>query len=133
ADPDFEWVRIPDVILQKELNGIITEDHDYSRQSTGMNYVFTPVNRNDQTKTSYETAAHYLQSNFPELKFPYAAKDNNATANNNDNRYVSFSMNNSNVQPASAAVPKNNVNLLVDGVLTNIDDLKQVNMKEVLF
>ncbi len=127
GNPNFEWIRIPDVVLEKESNGIIIEDRDFSRKSTDMNFVFTP-NRNDQTKTNSENASHYLQMNFPDLKFPYAAKDANEAVG--DKKFASYSVNNNAGQPAP---PKNNVNVLLDGVLVNMDDLKQVSMKEVLF
>jgi len=131
TEPAFQWNKVPDVILEKESNGLITEDHNYSRQSTGMNYVFTPV-RNDQTKIGSETASHYLQTMFPDLKFPYASREANANSNS-DNRYVSYSVNNSSAQGITAPAPKNNVNLVLDGTQINLDDLKLVSMKEILF
>jgi len=131
TDPNFEWIKVPDVVLAKESNGLITEINSYSRLSAAMNYVFTPV-RNEQEKTNLETVAHYLQNNFPDLKFPYAVKDANTPGGNTDNRYVSYSMTNSSAQSVSP-VQRSNVNLLLDGVLVNLDDLKLVTMKEVLF
>ena len=132
SEPAFEWTKVPEVILEKESNGLITENHNYSRQSTGMNYVFSPVGRNDQSKTGYETASHYLQTMFPDLKFPYTANESNANTNS-DNRYVSFSFNDNSSQPLTTPAPKNNVNLLLDGSLVNMNDLKQISMKEILF
>lgn len=133
TEPVFQWSKVPDVVLEKESNGLITEDHNYSRSSNGMNYVFTPaVPKNDQSKIGSETASHYLQSNFPDLKFPYGSKDNDPLASQ-DNRYVSYVVNTGGTQTSTAAVPKNNVNVQLDGVMVTMDDLKQVSMKEVLF
>ena len=132
SEPDFSWMKVPDVVLEKESGGQITELHNYSRLSLGMTYVFTPSNINDQTKNSYETASHYLQSNFPDLKFPYAAKETGDPGNNQENRYTSYSANNQ-PQQAFGSQQKNNVNLSLDGVLVNMDDLRQLNMKDVLF
>ena len=133
TEPVFQWSKVPDVVLEKESNGLITEDHNYSRQSTGMNYLFTPVVvRNDQAKIGSETASHYLQSNFPDLKFPYGQIESSATTNQ-DNRYVSYVVNNNSASTPGAAPPKNNVNIQLDGAQVTMDDLKQVSMKEVLF
>ncbi|HTQ64487.1 MAG TPA: hypothetical protein VMI12_06795 [Puia sp.] len=132
SDPEFIWTKVPDVVLEKESGGNITELHNYSRLSLAMTYVFSPANRNDQTKNSYETASHFLQNNFPDLKFPYAPKESGDPTNNQENRYTSYSVNNPSQQQAFNP-QKNNVNLSLDGVLVNMDDLKQLNMKEVLF
>ncbi|MBS1597246.1 MAG: hypothetical protein JST75_03410 [Bacteroidetes bacterium] len=133
TEPVFQWNRVPDVILEKESNGLITEDHNYSRASTGMNYVFSPViAKNDQSKIGSETASHYLQSNFPDLKFPYGTIESN-TSNNQDSRYVSYVVNTGSTPTSTVPAPKNNVNVQLDGVQVTMDDLKQVSMKEVLF
>jgi len=133
SEPLFQWNKVPDVVLEKESNGLITEDHNYARTSTGMNYVFSPVVvRNDQTKIGSETASHYLQSNFPDLKFPYGTKAADAN-NSQDSRYVSYIVNTGNPSSSAVVAPKNNVNVQLDGVNVTMDDLRQVSMKEVLF
>lgn len=124
SDPGFEWIRVPDVILEKEMNGALTEMHDYSRLTTGLDYVFSP--KNDSSKGGLGTASHYLQSNFPGFKFPSASTLVNAA--NTEKQYASFSSNN-----AAQAVSKNNINISLDGVAVTLEDLKQVNMRDILF
>jgi hypothetical protein len=130
-DPNFQWSRVPDVVLGKETDGSLTETNNYGKQPNGLNFVFTPVVRPDSAKNNFETASKYLQDNFPALKFPYAPKENNGGNGLADNRYASYSLNGSTTQPGAAS--RNNVNLLLDGSPVNMDDLKQVSMKEVLF
>ena len=129
GEPGFQWNKVPDVILAKESDGALAEKNNYSRQPAPLNYVFTPVIRTDSAKSNLQTASRYLQDNFPELKFPMAAKDNNTGNSGAGGRYASYSVNGG----APAAAPKNNVNLLLDGNPVTLDDLKQVNMKEVLY
>jgi hypothetical protein len=129
TNPGFEWIKVPDVILEKELNGALTEMRDYSRLIPGLNYVFSP-NKNDSTKTGLETASHYLLGNFPGFKFPYASTV--VSSSNTENRYASFSSNPA-AQQAVSAAQKNNVNLSLDGVTVNMDDLKQIAMRDILF
>jgi hypothetical protein len=131
AEPNFQWSRVPDVVLEKESAGELTETNNYGKQPTGLNYVFTPVKRSDSTKTNYETASKYLQDNFPALKFPTAPKDNLGSSGG-DSRYAAFTVNTSSAAQA-AGVARNNVNLLLDGSPATLDDLKRVSMKEVLF
>ena len=125
ADPFFQWSRVPDVILEKEINGLLEELKNYSRQPKGLDYVITP-RRLDSTRNNSETAAHYLEGNFPGFKFPYEPKEGNGT--NADSRYASYQKNG---QPVVA--PRNNVNLELDGNPVTMDDLKQLRMREVLF
>ena len=128
-EPDFVWTKVPDVVLEKESSGSITELHNYAKSSSGLNFALTPNSKNDQTKANLETAAHYLQSNFPDLKFPIAVKDADGNSNS-DNKYTSYNLNNN---QASIPAQKSNVNLSLDGMMVTIDDLKQVTMKDVLF
>ncbi len=123
VNPGFGWIRVPDVILEKELNGALTEFRDYSRLTPGLNYVFSPK-KTDSAKGIIETAAHYLEFNFPGYKFPYSSAPKNA-----EHLYASFSANKPDAAPASKA----NINLILDGASVSMDDLKQVNMRDILF
>jgi hypothetical protein len=78
ADPFFQWSRVPDVILEKEINGLLAELKNYSAQARGLDYVITP-HRQDSSKNNSETAAHYLEGNFPGFRFPYEPKEGNRT------------------------------------------------------
>ena len=42
-EPSFAWVKIPDVILEKEMNGNLIEIHDNSVAAPAMSYAITPV------------------------------------------------------------------------------------------
>lgn len=128
ADPNFQWSKVPDVILEKEINGLLAELKNYSRQARGMDYVVSPHVKVDSLKSTSETAAHYLEGNFPGMKFPYGVKE--AEGAGEDNKFASLK--NTPAQPAAAAL-KYNVNLLLDGSPVTMDDLKQITMKEVLF
>ncbi|PWT75396.1 MAG: hypothetical protein C5B59_09015 [Bacteroidetes bacterium] len=128
GEADFQWNRIPEVILEKENGGLIMELNNYARQAAGITYAFTPVNRGDQAKG--ENAAHYLQTNFADLRFPTGVKERN-DAVPTESRFASYSANNTQLQNAPAS--KSNVNLSVDGNLVTLDELKQLSMKEVLY
>jgi hypothetical protein len=131
SSPDFEWNRVPDVVIEKELDGAIQETNSNSRQAPGLDYTLTPGPKADGPKPGYETASHYLQDNFPELHFASAATEPaGSTASGTDNRFASYSLA---TAPAGAGAQKSNVNLLLDGNLVTIDELKQLNMKDVLF
>lgn len=129
SSPDFQWNKVPDVILEKEINGLLAEMKNYSREARGMNYVITPHAKVDSLKNTSETAAHYLENNFPGMKFPYAPRE--TTSDNDDNRFASLQK--SSVASSSGAGAKYNVNLVLDGIPVTMDDLKQISMKEVLF
>ena len=129
ALPSFQWNKVPDVILEKEINGLLAELKNYSREARGMNYVITPHAKVDSLKNTSETAAHYLENNFPGMKFPYAPKE--ITTDNGDNRYASLQKTSG--TGSLNAGSKYNVNLVLDGISVTMDDLKQISMKEVLF
>ena len=125
GNPSFQWSKVPELILDKELNGELTEINNYSKETPCIDCVFTPVYRKDSLKSNFETAFHYLSQNFPDLKFPVAS-DNAA---NRTDRFASFAMNKTATTPAI----KSNVNVMLDGTLVNSDDLKLVNTKDILF
>jgi hypothetical protein len=129
ANPSFQWSKVPDVILEKEINGLLAELKNYSREARGMNYVITPHAKMDSLKSTSETAAHYLENNFPGMKFPYAPKE--SSTETGDNRYASLQKTPG--MPAAGAGTKYNINLVLDGTSVTMDDLKQISMKEVLF
>ncbi len=120
-EPSFSWVKVPDVILEKEMNGNIIESHDNSVPSASMSYVVSP--KTDSLGRNSESAAHYLSDNFSGLRFPVTLKENTSAG---DNKLVSY-------KPGTSATPHNNVNVTVDGASVAMDDLKSISMKEVLF
>jgi hypothetical protein len=120
-EPSFSWIKVPDVILEKEMNGSLIETHDNSIPSTSMSYIMSP--KTDSMGRNSESIAHYLYDNFTDLRFPATLKENAPTG---DARQVSYRVNTSQVQ-------RNNVNITIDGSPVAMDDLKSVNMKEVLF
>ena len=120
-EPSFAWMKVPDVILEKEMNGNLIESHDYSVPSNSMTYVVSP--KADSLGRNSESAAHYLADNFPDLRFPLTLKGKVSAG---DARLVSY-------KSPSVASYRNNVNVSIDGTLVAMDDLKSVNMKEVLF
>jgi hypothetical protein len=120
-EPSFAWMKVPDVILEKEMNGHLIETHDYSTPSTAMSYIMSP--KADSLGKNTENTAHYLNTMFVDLHFSASLKEN-ATAG--DGRLVSYKEN-------SNAAPRSNVNITLDGSPVGMDDLKSVNMKEVLF
>ena len=124
-DPDFAWSRVPDAVIEKEIDGLLAELKNYSRASTNMDYVITPHIKIDSLKSTSETAAHYLETNFP-FRFPYAPKEINTPA---DAQFASQK----NGVATPNTMPKSNINLSLDGNPVTIDDLRQVSMKEVLF
>ncbi|MFI5155121.1 MAG: hypothetical protein ACHQEM_03000 [Chitinophagales bacterium] len=128
TEPNFQWSKVPDAILEKEIDGLLAELKNYSRISTGMDYVITPHSKTDTFKNTSETAAHYLEGNFP-FRFPYAPKEPDPS--NETAKYAS--QKNGNGQSAAAAGPKPNINLTLDGNPVTLDDLKGIPMKEVLF
>ena len=125
--PVFAWSKVPDGIIEKEIDGLVSELKNYSRNTANMDYVITPHAKVDSFKSTSETAAHYLETNFP-FRFPYSPKEPSSPA---DARFAS--QKNSNGQTAVTSAPKYNINLSLDGNPVTMDDLKQVSMKEVLF
>src|SRR5450755_874196 len=73
-EPAFEWVKVPDVILEKEMNGNLIETHDNSVPAPAMSYAITPVR--DSLGKNSESAAHYLTTMFVDLRFPASVKEN---------------------------------------------------------
>ncbi len=116
-EPLYEWLKVPDVILDKELNGNITETTDYTRRSNSLVYTVSP--KTDSVRGNAETALHYLQNNFSDLKFPSSGGANRG----GDGKYVSYSLSTSH----------HTVNLSLDGVQVAMEDLKTISMREVLF
>jgi hypothetical protein len=119
-EPSFSWIKVPDVILEKEMNGNLIEIKDHSIPSTAMSYAVSP--KTDSVGRNSESAAHYLADNFVDLHFPVSLKEN---APAGDMRQTSY-------KPGSNA-PRSNVNITLDGAFVAMDDLKAINMKEVLF
>jgi hypothetical protein len=120
-EPAFAWIKVPDVILEKEMNGNIIETHDYSVPSTAMSYIVSP--KTDSLGKYAENTAHYLNTMFVDLRFPATVNENK---NAGDGKLASYKENSN---PAS----RSNVNITFDGSPVGLDDLKYVNMKEVLF
>ncbi len=73
-EPAFSWMKVPDVILENEMNGNLIETHDNSVPSTAMSYVITP--KMDSQGRNSESTAHYLNTMFADLRFPATLKDN---------------------------------------------------------
>ncbi len=119
-EPSFAWVKVPDVILEKEMNGNLIEIHDNSVAAPAMSYAITP-DMESLGKNS-ENAAHYLNTMFVDLRFPASIKENMPAG---DARLASYRVN-------SFAL-RSNVNITLDGTPVAMDDLKSVSMKEVLF
>jgi hypothetical protein len=119
-EPSFSWMKVPDVILEKEMNGSLIEVHDNSTPSPAMSYVVTP--QMDSIGKNSESTAHYLNTMFVDLRFPATLKENAPVG---DGRLAAYKVN-------SFAV-RSNVNVTLDGTPVAMDDLKSVNMKEVLF
>jgi hypothetical protein len=84
-----------------------------------MNYIITP--KMDSLGKNSESTAHYLNTMFVDLRFPATLKENESSG---DAKLTSYKVN---------SAPRNNVNITLDGVPVAMDDLKYVNMKEVLF
>jgi hypothetical protein len=122
SEPGYAWMKVPDVVLEKEMNGNIVETNDYSVPSQAMSYIVTP--KQDGNKGNTETAAHYLTTMFVDLHFPATLKE--PATKPADGKLASYS-------PNSAASQHSNVNITLDGALVAMDDLKSVTMKEVLF
>lgn len=120
-EPAFAWMKVPDVILENEMNGNLIETHDHSVPSTAMNYMITP--RMETPGKNSESTAHYLNTMFVDLRFPATLKDNAAAG---EGQLASYKVNNS-------ATARSNVNITLDGTPVAMDDLKSVGMKEVLF
>jgi len=120
-EPAFAWMKVPDVILEKEMNGHLIETRDYSTPSMAMSYIMSP--KTDSLGKNTENTAHYLNTMFVDLRFPASLKEN---ANAGDGRLASYKEN-------SNTAPRNNVNITLDGAPVGMDDLKSVNMKEILF
>jgi hypothetical protein len=123
-DPTFQWVKVPDVILDKEFDGQLIELYNYARLTAGADFAFEQNVHKDSIRTNVESALHYLQSNFPNLKFP-SATANSASANA---RYAVYT---GTQNPGQ--IPKANIYVLMDGVEVSADDLKQISMKDILF
>jgi hypothetical protein len=119
-EPLFAWMKVPEVILDKEMNGNIIETHDNTAPPMAMSYVMTP--QPDLSGKNSESAAHYLNTMFVDLRFPASLKEN---APAGDGRLAAYKVN-------SFAL-RSNVNVTLDGTPVAMDDLKSVNMKEVLF
>jgi len=119
-EPSFAWVKVPDVILEKEMNGNLIEIHDNSVAAPAMGYAITPAR--DSLGKNSETAAHYLNTMFVDLRFPASIKENMPAG---DAKLASYRVN-------SFAI-RSNVNITLDGTPVAMDDLKSVNMKEILF
>jgi hypothetical protein len=119
-EPSFSWMKVPEVILDKELNGDIIETHDNTAAPAAMSYVMTP--QSDSSARNSESAAHYLNTMFVDLRFPASLKEN---APAGDGRLAAYKVN-------SFAL-RSNVNVTLDGTPVAMDDLKSINMKEVLF
>jgi hypothetical protein len=119
-EPSFAWVKVPDVILDKEMNGNIIETRDNSVASNTMSFTVSP--KDDVSGKISENAAHYLADNFVDLRFPVSLKEN---APAGETRLAAYKVN-------SFAL-RSNVNVTLDGTPVAMDDLKSVNMKEVLF
>jgi len=120
-EPGYDWMKVPDVVLEKELNGNIIETNEYAVPSQDMSYMLSPGT--DASKAS-ETAAHYLSTMFTDLRFAATLKESGTGTG--DGRLTSYS-------PNGHSALKNNVNISYDGSLVAMDDLKSVSMKEVLF
>jgi hypothetical protein len=112
---------VPEVVLEKEMNGNIIETKDNSVPSTTMSYALTP--KMDSLGKNSESAAHYLNEMFVDLRFPATLKENNPSS---EGKLASYKMN-------SSAAPRSNVSVTLDGTPVGMDDLKSINMKEVLF
>jgi hypothetical protein len=119
-EPAFAWMKVPDVILDKEMNGNLIEIHDNSVPSNAMSYVISP--KVDSSGSKSETAAHYLNTMFVDLRFPASLKEN---APAGETRLASYKVN--------SFAPRSNVNVTLDGEPVAMDDLKSFSMKEVLF
>ncbi len=103
------------------MNGNLIEIHDNSVPSTAMSYIVSP--KTDSMGKNSESAAHYLNDNFVDLRFPASLKENGPDG---DGRLASY-------KPGSSSAPRNNVNVTLDGTPVAMDDLKSYSMKEVLF
>ncbi len=121
-EPAYTWLKVPDVVLEKELNGNIVETNSYATPSRDMSYSVTP--RQDAVKANSETAAHYLFTMFVDLRFPATLKD--PGAGSGDGRFASYTIN-------GPSALRNNANITLDGTPIAMNDLKSVSMKEVLF
>ncbi len=119
-EPSFAWMKVPDVILEKEIGGNLIEIHDNSAPSIAMSYVVTP--QIDSLSRNSENTAHYLNTMFVDLRFPASLKEK---APAGDGRLAAYKVN-------SFAV-RSNVNITLDGTPVAMDDLKSFNMKDVLF
>lgn len=119
-EPSFAWIKVPEVILEKEMNGNLIETRDNSVPSPAMGYAITP--KSDSLARNSESAAHYLNTMFVDLRFPASLKEN---APAGETKLASYRVNN--------FALRSNVNVTMDGVPVAMDDLKSVNMKEVLF
>jgi hypothetical protein len=118
--PAFAWMKVPEVILEKELNGNIVETKSYAVPSDQMTYIVTP--KQEMIKGSSETAAHYLRTMFADLHFPATLKDH--AAGPGEGKLTSYSPN---------TTVRSNVNITIDGTQVAMDDLNSVSMKEVMF
>jgi len=125
VDPAFQWIKVPDVILEKEFDGELTELYNYARLAAGADFAFEQNVRKDSIRTNVESALHYLQSNFPNLKFPITTTNAAST----EARYAVYTVS----QNSGQTPPKANIYVLLDGVEVSADDLKQISMKDILF
>ncbi|HVY76697.1 MAG TPA: hypothetical protein VG890_17835 [Puia sp.] len=121
-EPGYAWMKVPDVILEKEMNGNIIETNNYAIPSDAMSYILTPGS--DGRRGNSETVAHYLSTMFADLRFPASLKEKNA-----EHSDISLTAYSPNGAPAGRA----NVNIAIDGSPVAMDDLKDMSMREVLF
>jgi hypothetical protein len=119
-EPGFSWIKVPDVVLEKEMNGNLIESKDNSIASTAMSYTVSP--KTDSVGKTSECAWHYLTENFVDLHFPTTLKE---TSPGFEGRLTSY-------KPGTGA-PRSNVNVTMDGSYVGMNELKSINMKEVLF
>jgi hypothetical protein len=119
-EPSFSWMKVPEVVLEKEIGGNLIEIHDNSIPSTAMSYIVSP--KTDSLGKNSESASHYLNENFVDLRF---ANSLQSKAQAGDDQLASF-------KPGTNA-SHYNVNLTLDGSPVALDDLKSFNMKEVLY
>jgi hypothetical protein len=121
SESGYAWMKVPEVVLEKELGGNIVETNSYAVPSDAMSYIFSPGTSG--AKGNSETVTHYLTTMFADLRFPATLKDRERGTG--EARLAAYSAGN----PAA----RNNVNISFDGVPVGMDDLKSMSMREVLF
>ncbi len=121
SEPAYPWLRVPDVVLEKEFAGNLVETKDYS-VAVSSTSILAP--RGAMTKGATESASHYLATNFVEMRFPATMKKTPAA----DVHFASVKG-----KPGAAPAKQPNVAVTMDGAAMGMDDLANVSMKEVLF